>query len=92
MSSGRPKSRLAGASRTNRCHRLGCVSAVPEVWATRGPRSTTGGGFARAFHVSRPHAYRLAARGEIPTIRLGGCIRVDGDALEQRIAEAVRPA
>jgi excisionase family DNA binding protein len=37
---------------------------------------------ARLLEVSRPHAYNLVARGEIPSVRIGGkCLRVRRDQL-----------
>lgn len=42
--------------------------------------------FAEAVGVSRSKAYEMAARREIPTIRLGGSLRVPVDALEAWMA------
>ena len=46
---------------------------------------------AAAIGVGRSKAYELIARGEIPSIRIGGSIRVPLDALkqwmDQRLAE-----
>jgi excisionase family DNA binding protein len=36
---------------------------------------------AEALGVSRSKAYELIAAGEIPSVRLGGCVRVPVDAL-----------
>jgi excisionase family DNA binding protein len=43
--------------------------------------------FAELSRVSRPHAYRLIRAGAVPSVRLGGAIRIPADALEQ-----LRPA
>ncbi len=40
---------------------------------------------ARALGVSRAHAYELAARGEIPTLRLGRRILVPREALVRKL-------
>jgi excisionase family DNA binding protein len=42
---------------------------------------------ADAIGVSRSKAYALIASGEIPSIRLGGSVRVPVDALKQWIAQ-----
>jgi excisionase family DNA binding protein len=36
---------------------------------------------AEAIGVSRSKAYELIARGDIPSVRVGGCVRVPVDAL-----------
>jgi excisionase family DNA binding protein len=41
---------------------------------------------AEAIGVSRSRAYELIARGEIPSIRIGGSVRVPLDGLRQWIA------
>lgn len=41
---------------------------------------------ARALGISRDAAYQAAARGELPTIRLGGRILVSRDALERLLS------
>jgi excisionase family DNA binding protein len=41
---------------------------------------------ADAIGVSRSKAYDLIARGEIPSVRLGGSVRVPVDALRSWIA------
>lgn len=40
---------------------------------------------ADAIGVSRAKAYELIARGEIPAVKVGGCIRVPVDALRSWI-------
>jgi excisionase family DNA binding protein len=40
---------------------------------------------ADAIGVSRSKAYELIARGEIPSVKVGGCVRVPVDALRQWI-------
>ena len=46
---------------------------------------------AEAVGISRAKAYELINRGEIPSIRVGGCVRVPVDALrawiDRRLAE-----
>jgi excisionase family DNA binding protein len=44
---------------------------------------------AEALGVSRAKAYELIASGEIPSVKLGGCVRVPLAALEVWIAERV---
>ena len=44
---------------------------------------------ADAMGVSRSKAYELIANGEIPSVRLGGCIRVPVEALKEWIARSV---
>lgn len=44
---------------------------------------------AEAIGVSRSKAYELIARGEIPSVRVGGCVRVPVDHLRQWIARQV---
>jgi excisionase family DNA binding protein len=41
---------------------------------------------ADAIGVSRSKAYELIASGQIPSIRLGGCVRIPVDALRAWIA------
>jgi excisionase family DNA binding protein len=41
---------------------------------------------ADAIGVSRSKAYELIASGEIPSVRVGGCLRVPVDALRAWIA------
>ncbi len=41
---------------------------------------------AHTIGISRAKAYELISRGEIPSIRIGGAIRVPTDALRQWIA------
>jgi excisionase family DNA binding protein len=40
---------------------------------------------AEAIGVSRSKAYELISRGEIPSVRVGGCVRVPVEALRQWI-------
>lgn len=40
---------------------------------------------ADAIGVSRSKAYELIARGELPSVKVGGCVRVPVDALRQWI-------
>jgi excisionase family DNA binding protein len=49
---------------------------------------------AKYFGLSRKAAYAAAARGELPTVRLGRTLRVPVAALERMLAEAgkKRPA
>ncbi len=42
-----------------------------------------------AIGVGRSKAYELIASGEIPSIRIGGCVRVPVDALRAWIARQV---
>jgi excisionase family DNA binding protein len=42
---------------------------------------------ADALGVSRAKAYELIAAGEIPSVRLGGCVRVPLDALRAWISQ-----
>lgn len=46
---------------------------------------------AEALGISRAKAYELIAAGEIPSVKLGGCVRVPVSALENWIAEQVAP-
>ncbi len=45
---------------------------------------------AKLLGVSRSKAYAMAAAGEIPTIHLGGAVRVPLEALRQFIADETR--
>jgi excisionase family DNA binding protein len=45
---------------------------------------------AEAIGVSRTKAYELIARGELPTVRVGGCVRVPVAALKDWIAQQLR--
>jgi excisionase family DNA binding protein len=36
---------------------------------------------ARLLHVSKPHAYNMIARGQVPSVRLGASVRVRRDQL-----------
>lgn len=47
---------------------------------------------ADAIGVSKSTAYTLAARGEIPTVRLGGLLRVSADALQKLIKQKLESA
>lgn len=47
---------------------------------------------AEAMAVSRSTVYELAARGEIPTVRIGSSLRVPADALDRWIAERTKTA
>ncbi len=51
--------------------------------SNQGPKrlTLTGEEAARSLRVSRAHAYELAARGEIPTLRLGRKIPIPKEAL-----------
>jgi excisionase family DNA binding protein len=40
-----------------------------------------------AIGVSRSKAYELIAAGEIPSVKVGGCVRVPVDALKRWIAD-----
>jgi hypothetical protein len=40
------------------------------------------------FNLSRDGSYRAAKRGDIPTVRIGGSIRVPVVALERMLTEA----
>lgn len=42
---------------------------------------------AKRLRIGRTHAYRLAARHDIPTVRLGRALRVPARALAQWIEE-----
>ena len=42
---------------------------------------------ADAIGVSRSKAYELISRGEIPSIKVGGCVRIPIAALEEWIAQ-----
>jgi excisionase family DNA binding protein len=42
---------------------------------------------ADAIGVSRSKAYELIASGEIPSVKMGGCVRVPVAALNQWIAD-----
>lgn len=44
---------------------------------------------AEAIGVSRSKAYELIARGDIPSVKVGGCVRVPVDRLRQWIARQV---
>jgi excisionase family DNA binding protein len=48
--------------------------------------------FAEAVGISRTKAYELIARGEVPSVRIGGSVRVPIDGLrtwiEQQTAES----
>jgi excisionase family DNA binding protein len=44
---------------------------------------------AEALGISRAKAYELIAAGEIPSVRIGGCVRVPVDALRAWIARRV---
>jgi excisionase family DNA binding protein len=46
---------------------------------------------AEAVGVSRAKAYELIAAGQIPSVKLGGCIRVPLAALEHWIAQQIAP-
>jgi excisionase family DNA binding protein len=41
---------------------------------------------AEAIGVSRSKAYELVARGDIPSVEIGGCRRVTAEALKTRLA------
>lgn len=43
---------------------------------------------ADAIGVSRTKAYELIASGEIPSVKVGGCVRVPVDALKKWIANS----
>jgi excisionase family DNA binding protein len=60
---------------------VGCHSI--DVGSNHGPErlTLTVEEAARSLGVSRAHAYELAARGEIPTLRLGRRILVPREAL-----------
>ena len=45
---------------------------------------------AEVLGVSRSKAYELVASGEIPSVRLGGTVRVPADALKSKIDEQVK--
>jgi hypothetical protein len=45
----------------------------------------------RFFALSRNAAYAAAARGEIPTVKIGRLLRVPVRALERMLDEAGRP-
>jgi excisionase family DNA binding protein len=47
---------------------------------------------ARALSISRAHAFRMAANGELPTVRLGKRLLVPIDALNKLAASAKVPA
>ena len=47
---------------------------------------------AEALGISRTKAYRLIARGELPTVRVGDQPRVPAEALRQWVAERLRAA
>ena len=42
---------------------------------------------AEAIGVSRAKGYELIARGEIPSVKVGGCVRVPVAALQSWIAQ-----
>jgi len=42
------------------------------------------------YRLSRNASYQAAARGEIPTIKIGKLLRVPVAAMEQRLADACR--
>lgn len=46
--------------------------------------------FADAIGVSRSKAYELIAAGEIPSCKVGGCVRVPVEALRAWIAAQTR--
>jgi hypothetical protein len=46
----------------------------------------------RYFGLGRNASYAAAARGEIPTIRIGGRVFAVPTAIERRLAEAGTPA
>jgi excisionase family DNA binding protein len=46
----------------------------------------------RYFALSRNAAYAAAARGELPTIRIGRLLRVPIKALEQMLERAGKPS
>lgn len=45
---------------------------------------------AEILGVSRSKAYELVASGEIPSVRLGGTVRVPADALKSKIDDQVK--
>jgi len=42
-----------------------------------------------AIGISRSKAYELIAKGQIPSLKVGGCVRVPVDALRAWIAKQV---
>lgn len=46
---------------------------------------------ATLLNVSRSHVYRLAERGEIPAVHLGGVLRIPRQQLIDQIAEQAGP-
>ena len=42
-----------------------------------------------AIGISRSKAYELIAKGQIPSLKVGGCVRVSVDALRAWIAKQV---
>ena len=55
------------------------------------PKTMTVEEAGRALGISRATAYKCAANGEIPTIRIGRLLRVSVAALEKLLAEATKP-
>lgn len=43
--------------------------------------------FAKLAGISRPHAYRLVDRGDVPSIRLGRRVVIPGWFVDQLLAE-----
>ncbi len=44
---------------------------------------------ATLFHISRAHAYRLVASGAVPSIKLGGAVRIPKAALARVLAGGI---
>ena len=44
---------------------------------------------AALLRVSRATAYALVASGEVPSVRVGGSLRIPRDALYRRLAESM---
>jgi excisionase family DNA binding protein len=54
------------------------------------PQLLTVGEAANRLAVSKRHLQRLVARGELPTIRVGECVRISTAALAAFIASQTR--
>jgi excisionase family DNA binding protein len=48
--------------------------------------------FAKLFRLSRAHAYRLVAAGVVPSIRLGGAVRIPRAGLARVLAGGIEAA
>jgi excisionase family DNA binding protein len=54
------------------------------------PRLLTATDVAKELQVTRSTAYRLIAEGEVPSVRIGGSVRVPSEALDSLIASRTR--